>query len=776
MTIDLGTLLRSVAAAALLLPSAMAGQAPDTEGASIALTDEATKIGDLRTLFVGDPTVVTLDGIVWSEVDVSTAGGFIWETSIDGIIQETGTIEVSDNTTSLDLPSSIDAGSVVVDKAGATIVTVTITSMDDVELAASASSDEMMAFRPGVSLLPLILILVLAFTTQMVELSLFLGIWLGACLLTGSLSAGFKTTLDEFLVGALADEGHVYVILFSVFLSGMVGIMQKSGGMLGFTNAVSKFAKTPRAGQFACMGVGIVIFFDDYANLLLTGETMRPLLDILGVSREKLSFIVDATAAPIASISPISSWVGFEAGLVQEAVDTLLERNGGEALTIPDKGFAVFLESIRYSYYSLFMIGLIAMLIFTGRDFGPMLLAERRVRVYDRTDGGQGAAHAAMDDKEVRKNDPKEDQPLLMINFLIPIIVWIILVFVILVNSGASGEPGQGFIDKIESGDSYVALLYGSMGAAWITMLFYLLQITVPGTSTLASPAHLSDMLPWSKAENPPRFLMTIHESIESFLFGMARIFLAIVILTLAWGCGSIMTTIGVDRLFSQAITGGSIDYQIIPTLTFVIAFLMGLATGTSWGTMAILYPLVLVPTYEAAAGDTQVFYSTVSAVMGGAVAGDHSSPISDTTVLSSLACDVTLMAHVNTQAPYVLIVVFISILVGYIPAGYGAYPNIVGILLGWVLCGLFTWFVCVPVLSPTGNWDFVTNLAKLGCYRNSKDELDTIAADCVKKAAGDDVAEAAPAEEKKVDEESSNEDPKEENPKTALITEEKSM
>jgi Na+/H+ antiporter NhaC len=308
--------------------------------------------------------------------------------------------------------------------------------------------------------------------------------------------------------------------------------------MLGFTNMVSKIAKTPRAAQFACMCVGILIFFDDYANLLLTGETMKPLTDILFVSREKLSFIVDSTSAPIASISPISSWVGFEAGLVQEAIDKLKERNGGEELTIPGTGFAVFLQSIRYSYYSLFMIGLIAMLIATQRDYGPMLIAERKVRVYDRTDGGPGAASGGKSEHS-KQNEPKEDQPLLMHNLLLPIVVWIILVFVILVNSGTVAGEDQSFIDKIEGGDSYVALLYGTMGTVWITMILYLLQITIPGTGKLAlpTPLLLMDMLPWRKTvveergDQQPRFLMTVNESIEGFLHGMARIFLGIVIL-----------------------------------------------------------------------------------------------------------------------------------------------------------------------------------------------------------------------------------------------------
>lgn len=159
-------------------------------------------------------------------------------------------------------------------------------------------------YASGVSLIPLLFILVMAMTTQMVELSLFLGIFIGACIVQGTLIGGFQDTLYVYIRDALADPSNVAVILFTVFLSGTVGMMQKSGGMLGFTRDVAKIATTPRSGMFACFSVGILIFFDDYANCLLAGETMRPLTDLLSVSREKLSFIVDATSAPIASISP----------------------------------------------------------------------------------------------------------------------------------------------------------------------------------------------------------------------------------------------------------------------------------------------------------------------------------------------------------------------------------------------------------------------------------------------------------------------------------------
>jgi len=732
-----------------LLPASTAVEyTPDVGGATQNLIDEATKIGAIRTIFVGDVTLVTLEGIEWIPVDLerdetadgnnATSSVLIWETAVNDVVQDSGTIDLFD--VDRELPTSIEAGSFVVDKRQKSSVSVRVFMEDSPELA-TTSSKNYQTYPHTLSLMPLIIILVLAWTTKMVELSLFLGIWLGACILTGTLSDGFTTTLSEFLVGALTNEGHVFIVLFTVSLSGAIGMMQKSGGMLGFTNSVSKIAKTPRAGQFACMGLGILIFFDDYANVLLTGGSMKPLLDVLFVSREKLSFIVDATSAPIASISPISSWAGFEIGLIQDAIDVLKERGGDDnaGLTIPETGFGVFLQSIRYSYYSIFMMGLIAMLIATQRDYGPMLIAERKVRVYDRTDGGPGAVNSGTTEAGTpNKNEPREDQPLLLHNMLIPIVVLIILVFLLLVNTGTVAGEDQSFLEKIEGGDSYTALLYGAMGTAWITIILYLLQITIPGTRTLVwpTPSIVMDMMPWRRSvveergDQPPRFLMTIHESVEAFLFGMSRIFLAIVILTLAWGCGSMMTTIGVDRLFSSWITSDLIPYQILPMLTFLIASLMALATGTSWGTMAILFPLILVPTYEAADGDPEIFYATVSAILGGAVAGDQMSPISDTTVLTALACDVDLMSHVNTQAPYVFWVVLFAVLFGYIPAGYSAYPNIVGILLGWLFCALFVYFVCVPILDPAGRWDVFTTLF-CGRFKESQE----LAIDCAKKA-----------------------------------------
>jgi hypothetical protein len=204
---------------------------------------------------------------------------------------------------------------------------------------------------------------------------------------------------------------------------------------------------------------------------------------------------------------------------------------------------------------------------------------------------------------------------------------------------------------------------------------------------------------------------------------------------TLAWASGSIMSAVGCDRLFAAWI-GENIPIELLPTLSFVISLLMALATGTSWGTMSILFPLILVPTYFSSGGDPLIFYSTVAGVLSGSVAGDHMSPISDTTVLSALACDVQLMAHVSTQAPYVLILCLFSILFGTIPIGYDAWPNMVGIVLGWIACGAFVYFICVPIISPTGRWD---PFFKYCCgRRHDAEHIEQITQDCIRKFNGE--------------------------------------
>merc|ERR1711953_198150 len=242
------------------------------------------------------------------------------------------------------------------------------------------------------------------------------------------------------------------------------------------------------------------------------------------------------------------------------------------------------------------------------------------------------------------------------------------------------------------------------MAGAIVTLLFYLFQIVQNGEFVA-----LKEAITASDDTEGARFLMSVRESVDSFVLGFTRVFPALIVLTLAWATGSVMTAVGADRLFAKWIFG--LAPEALPTISFLISLLMALATGTSWGTMSILFPLVLVPTYTTANGDAEIFYAVVAGILSGSVAGDHMSPISDTTVLSALACDCNLLAHVGTQAPYAAVVVVVSILLGTLPIGYGAWPNIIGILLGAALLIGFAFVVCAPVLSATGKFDVFTEL-----------------------------------------------------------------
>ncbi|CAB9514144.1 Inherit from COG: Na H antiporter [Seminavis robusta] len=575
--------------------------------------------------------------------------------------------------------------------------------------------------------------------TQMVELSLLSAVFVGACMVSGNIKDGFKTTLDDYILNSLSSVDHGYVYLFTLFLSGMVGMLQKSGGMIGFTQAIAQYAKSPRAGQVATFAICCCVFFDDYTNLLLTGSSVKPLTDLLFISREKIAFIVDATAAPLASLTPISSWVGFEVSLIQTEISRLEAIYGAENLTIDTSAIAVFLQSIKYRYYPIFMVVLIPFLIYSQRDFGPMLVAERKARVYRRNDGGDGRAkHSG--DENTEANEPRPDTPRKAWNMAVPIALLVFFIFYLLIRTGDDGSGTQSFTEKIESSDSYSALLWGTMGATGVTLLFYLFQFVYDGEIVLPTwtvfkscmglshsdaPAsqednYLANNVSINEVEgeesaliaNPPkaRSLMSVYDSVEAFLCGMGKIFPALIVLTLAWASGSIMTAVGADRLFSRWITQG-ISAQAMPTISFIISVFMALATGSSWGTMTILFPLLCVPTYQVANGDPTIFYATVAGILSGSVAGDHVSPISDTTVISSMSCGCKLLGHVITQAPYATIVSLVSILFGTIPIGHDAFPNIVGILLGVVAIGLFVYLLCAPILSPTGRFDPITQL-----------------------------------------------------------------
>lgn len=696
---------------------------------SIMLTDAATGIEDIDAIHNGRPfnVVANLD---WTEqiYDVDSTNSLLWWTYVSDVLVDKGSVDLTESRA---LPSSIEAGTTItVDSSGSHNVKV------EIMLDALVADDnrDYVSFAAGASFVPLVMVIVFAATTKMVELSLGMGIFTGSCMVVGTLTGGFRTMLDVYLLDALADKDHGYVFLFILFMAGLVGLIEKSGGLSGITVALRKYVNSSRSAQAASFFAGIIIFFDDYANTLVAGASMRPLTDACIVSREKLAFIVDATAAPIASIVPISSWVGFEISLIQAELDKILANDPNPE--IATTGFAVFLETIKYRYYCIFMLMFMPLMIIAGRDFGPMLIAERLTKVYGRTDGGPGAALAADGQKIKSHNAPRPDTPCRWWNMAFPIVALVGYIFYLLVWTGQqAGVGGESFIELIEISNAYQALLWGTMAAALTALLFYFIQDKKDGRIIFCNVKGYINktkrffdrhrgmcrrgggeeegtMVALEEEEvEHARVLIDYRDAMSSFLIGMEKIFGALVALTLAWATGAIMQAVGLNRFFGEILTNEALDYRILPTLTFIIAILIAFSTGTSWGTMTIMFPLVLVPSYQASDGDPVIFYGVTAGILAGAVAGDHASPISDTTILASMASECQILQHVRTQAPYALMVSVWSVLVGTLPSGRGTFANWVSILLGFFVMLFHVVATSESAINKTGRYDIFTEI-----------------------------------------------------------------
>ena len=590
---------------------------------------------------------------------------------------------------------------------------------------------------PGaITLLPPLVTIFIAAYTKNVLLSLFSGIYFAAFIIWNyNPFYAFINLFSNLIIYSFSDRDHIFIILFTWILSGMITCVLKAGRGEGIVAEMSKYAKSPRGGMLVAYILGLLIFFDDYANTLIVGQTMRPITDSLGVSRERLAFLVDATAAPVASVSPISSWIGFELSLIQSVLDDL-EEAGEDLSCYEDSAFLIFLQTIPSRFYPFLMLGMQLFLIIMGREFGSMLTYERTARVafygkggaggakdtttnkdvnkeVEEKDGGEkallsstypqhtheegrmsenedvdrisfgGLSHHAIDLAEFDKDgdkkeeeffmdtnakllEPSEDTPRRWWNCVLPIVVVISVVLTSLICTGLTGIRHANDSYTIQNifsySDSFVALLYGSVaGTCAIWSLCWFQRVTSDGSlTTVLSPEGRA-------ASSKP--LMSLNESLDIFIIGIKNLVDAMLILILAWTVGDAFTKCGTGIFISSALSD-NLDPGAYPAVTFVISGILALVTGSSWGTMSIMFPLILPAAHYADPCNKRVFYGTISSILAGAVFGDHCSPISDTTVLSAVAFRCPLINHVKSQFPYALLVGTIGVLVGDLPTG----------------------------------------------------------------------------------------------------------
>ena len=524
---------------------------------------------------------------------------------------------------------------------------------------------------PGwLSILPALLAIALALITRQVLIALFAGVWLGATFIYGyNPFTGFLYSLSEYIGSAPADPDRTSILIFTLALGGMVGVISKSGGTKGIVESISRYASNARRGQIATWLMGVLIFFDDYANTLIVGNTMRPLTDKLKISREKLSYLVDSTAAPVANIAIISTWIGYELSLINDSFSTIgLDQNA----------YITFFKTIPMNFYPLFALTFGLAVAYFGRDLFSMYKAEQRAA------NGKGLMRenaVPLSDMDSDELTVKDGAPLRWYNALIPVSLVILTTLAGLWFTGLQSTnlpdselQSMGLIHYISTiignSNSFAVLMWAAFIGGFAAILLALFQK-----------------------------ILTLNESILAWVAGVKAMIMAALILTLAWAIGTICTDIQTAN-YVISITEGLLSPHWLPTLSFIIAGLIAFATGTSWGTMAILAPLVIplayqLPTMDTAissAHATGIFLSSIGAILAGATFGDHCSPISDTTIMSSMASGADHIDHVRTQLPYALIVAGVSIILGYLPVGYGM-PGWAMLLIGAAAIVLFVRF-----------------------------------------------------------------------------------
>lgn len=529
-------------------------------------------------------------------------------------------------------------------------------------------------FGTWISLIPPLVAIGLALITREVVISLFAGIWIGALMLVGlNPFEGTATSLDV-LTDALLNADHIAIIVFSLFLGGMVGVITRGGGTQGIVDKIGSFADTRKKGQIFSWASALFIFFDDYANTLIRGNALRPITDRLNISREKLAYIVDSTAAPLAVSAVITTWIGFEITQIQNSLTGIAEVTADPALSAQlmagaENAFIIFLHSIPYLFYPILALIFVLLTIVMNREFGPMLDAERRAY----SGGGvlrPGSNPAS--DMSLEALQPLPGKPRRWYNAVVPVGFVILIALYGLYTTGVSAmAPGEsGLTAIIGNANPFDALLWASFAGCVVAITLLIFQR-----------------------------ILTINQAIESMIGGMQSMLMAIVILVLAWGLGGITSLIGTGPYLASLLQE-SLPLTLLPGLVFFIAALTAFSTGTSWGTMAILFPVVVPLAIAMGAGvgfaggeNYGILLGAISSVMAGAVFGDHCSPISDTTVLSSMSSACDLIDHVRTQLPYALVIALVALVVGEIPAAFDFIHPVFGLVAGVVILYLILKF-----------------------------------------------------------------------------------
>ncbi|MCG8532413.1 MAG: Na+/H+ antiporter NhaC family protein [Desulfovibrionales bacterium] len=504
------------------------------------------------------------------------------------------------------------------------------------------------------TLVPPLVAIVLAFISRNVVLSLFLGVFSGAMMLETKGFDFYNGLLDSFqricneILGAIADPWNAGIVLQCLAIGGLIAVVSKMGGTLAVAEALAKKAKGPRSAQFFTWLMGLVIFFDDYANSLTVGPIMRPVTDRMRISREKLAFIIDATAAPIAGIALISTWVAYEIGLIKD---------GFEQVGIQMNAYGAFVETIPYRFYNIFILFFVLAGIMLLREFGPMRQAEERARKHGKVVADNATPMAS---EETTQLEPGGHVVPSVWNAIIPIGALIVSAFLGFYFNGYHAIDNAEMLAKIDAAPlSFYAIreCFGSSDASVVLFQAALLAGIIAMVMGIGKK------------------IFTIEEAVTTWVTGIKSMNITAVILLLAWSLSGIIKELG-TAMYLVGVLSDALPAFLLPSIIFVLGSIISFATGTSYGTMGILMPLA-IPLAFAINPDEAYLLLNIGSVLTGAIFGDHCSPISDTTILSSMGSACDHIDHVRTQLVYAIAVGGVSILFGFLPAGLGMSPVI---------------------------------------------------------------------------------------------------
>lgn len=528
----------------------------------------------------------------------------------------------------------------------------------------SVSFSNTVFVTPGwLSLLPPVVTLVMSALLSQVLIALLAGIWCGATIVAqGDPFVGFLRTFDQYWVNAFVDDGHAGVLLFTIVLGGTIGVVQKGGGGHGLALLAKEYMTTSLRMQLSTWLLCLLIFFDDYSCILIIGNSLRQVLSQTGVSREKFAAIIHVIGVCLPSMAPVSSWIGVEIGYVSAQL---------RDLNLDWDPFVTCLSCLHYRFFPILFIGFIFITIICEKDFGPMVQYEKDAAASPIQTGYMtpiDLGPCASPTPELGPLEPDTRKPLRWQNAVFPFATIIVLTFTGMILDGYSRLYAEtpdgdfGLLDALSNCNSVSALIRAS-AAGWVLAVLMLLV----------------------------QRIVTLDEATKAWMEGVKDVLDPTLVLVLAWALGTVISEVNVAQFIATAV-GDSIQKEFLPAIASVLCFVVSFATGSSFGTMAIMFPIISPLSYSISGGDTNNLLQCFGSIMGSSVFGNICSPIADTSILASLAAHISLQSHIRSILPYSLLVGTVSLVFGTLPTGMNLFSTFTsfGVCLAVLLLVVF--------------------------------------------------------------------------------------